>query len=159
MAVRVLELHHHGVRVPLNKVEEANRFYTDVLGLRRDSRRPEIPYVPGSWMYVGEDGKPTTQIHVMGTDGPPPWARSEQQDPTRFHVALAVEDIQDARTELDRMKIPYWVMEGLVGPQSLQIFLEDPAGNLIELHQIGTCNCNLVAGVALFRHPFSLPLD
>ncbi len=47
MAVRVLELHHHGVRVPFDKVEEANRFYTDVLGLRRDTRRPEIPYVPG----------------------------------------------------------------------------------------------------------------
>jgi catechol 2,3-dioxygenase-like lactoylglutathione lyase family enzyme len=143
MAVRVLELHHHGLRVPLDKVEEANRFYTQVLGLQPDVTRPEIPFVPGSWMYVGEAGKPSTQIHIMGTNGtPPPWAKSARQDPTRFHVALAVEDIQETRVELDRLNIPYWVMEGLVGPQSLQVFLEDPAGNLIELHQVGTCTCN-----------------
>jgi catechol 2,3-dioxygenase-like lactoylglutathione lyase family enzyme len=146
MAVHVLELHHHGVRVPLAKVGEANRFYTEVLGLQPDIRRPEIPWVPGSWMYVGEAGKPTTQIHIIGTDGPPPpWARSAQQDPTRFHVALAVEDIQETRAELDRMEIPYWVVEGIVGPQSLQVFLEDPAGNLIELHRIGTCSCDRTA--------------
>jgi catechol 2,3-dioxygenase-like lactoylglutathione lyase family enzyme len=143
MAVRVLELHHHGLRVPLDKVEEANRFYTQVLGLQPDITRPEIPFVPGSWMYVGEQGKPSTQIHIMGTKGtPPPWAKSSQQDPTRFHVALAVEDIQETRVELDRLAVPYWVMEGLVGPQSLQVFVDDPAGNLIELHQIGTCNCD-----------------
>src|SRR5438094_6968374 len=91
MAVRVLELHHHGVRVPLAKVEETNRFYTQVLGLQPDVTRPEIPNVPGSWMYVGQEGKPTAQIHIMGTTGaPPPWAKSSLQDPTRFHVALAV---------------------------------------------------------------------
>lgn len=142
MAIRVLELHHHGVRVPLAKVEEVNRFYTEVLGLQPDPKRPDIPSVPGSWMYVGEEGKPTTQIHIIGTDGMPPFAKSAQQDPTRFHVALAVGDIQETRAELDRMKTSYWVIGGLVGPQSVQIFLDDPAGNLIELHQIGTCNCD-----------------
>jgi catechol 2,3-dioxygenase-like lactoylglutathione lyase family enzyme len=143
MAVRIIELHHHGVRVPLDQVEETNRFYTQVLGLQPDVQRPDIPFVPGSWMYVGAEGKPTTQIHIMGTNGtPPPSARSAKQDPTRSHVALAVEDIQSARAELDRMEIPYWVEESRVGPQSLQVFIEDPAGNLIELHQVGTCNCD-----------------
>jgi catechol 2,3-dioxygenase-like lactoylglutathione lyase family enzyme len=143
VAIRVLELHHHGVRVPWNKVEEANRFYTEVLGLRPDTRRPEIPFVPGSWMYVGIEGERTAQIHIIGSNGaPPPWAKSVQQDPTRFHVALAVADIEEACAELDRMKVTYWVIEGLVGPQSRQVFLDDPAGNLIELHQIGTCTCD-----------------
>ena len=131
------------MRVPWNKVEEANRFYTEVLGLRPDTRRPEIPFVPGSWMYVGEEGERTAQIHIIGSNGaPPPWAKSVQQDPTRFHVALAVADIQETCAELDRMKVSYWVIEGLVGPQSRQVFLDDPAGNLIELHQIGTCTCD-----------------
>jgi catechol 2,3-dioxygenase-like lactoylglutathione lyase family enzyme len=149
MAVRVLEMHHHGLRVPLDKVEEAKQFYAQVLGLQPDVTRPEIPFVPGSWMYVGDASKPTTQIHIMGTNGgPPPWAKSPHQDPTRFHVALAVEDIQETRAELDRMAISYWVMEGLVGPQSLQVFIDDPAGNLIELHQIGTCHCDRSAVTA-----------
>ena len=145
MAIRILELHHHGVRVPPAKVDEVNRFYMEVLGLRPDAERPEISAVPGSWMYVGEEGKPTTQIHIMGPDGTPPWAKSAQQDPTRFHVALAVQDIQETRAELDRMGLSYWVIEGLVGPESVQVFFDDPAGNLIELHQIGTCNCDRTA--------------
>jgi catechol 2,3-dioxygenase-like lactoylglutathione lyase family enzyme len=101
--------------------------------------------VPGSWMYVGPAGGPTTQIHIMGSDGPSGIARSEQQDPTRFHVAFAVDDIEAARQELDRTNTAYWVFGGVVGPNSVQIFLEDPAGNMIELHQIGTCNCNRIA--------------
>ena len=127
MAIRILELHHHGVRVPPAKVDEVNRFYMEVLGLRPDAERPEISAVPGSWMYVGEEGKPTTQIHIMGPDGTPPWAKSAQQDPTRFHVALAVQDIQETRAELDLMGTSYWVIEGLVGPESVQVFLDDPA--------------------------------
>lgn len=142
MAINVLELHHHAVRVPPAKAEEVKRFYQDVLGLHPDPKRPEIAGVPGAWMYVGPQDGPTTQIHIMGSSGMPPFAKSEQQDPTRLHVALAVDDIQKAQAELDRLGTAYWVFGGVVGPDSVQIFLEDPAGNMIELHQIGTCNCN-----------------
>jgi catechol 2,3-dioxygenase-like lactoylglutathione lyase family enzyme len=145
MAINVLELHHHAVRVPPAKAGEVARFYQDVLGLKPDSQRPDIPSVPGSWMYVGPQGGPTTQIHIMGSDGMPPFAKSKQQDPTRFHVALAVDDIQAAQRELDRIGTRYWIIGGVVGPNSVQIFLDDPVGNMIELHQIGTCNCNRLA--------------
>ncbi len=142
MAIKVKELHHHALRVPPAQAEEVQRFYTEVLGLQSDPSRPHIPAVPGAWMYVGPEGGPTTQIHIMGSEGVPPFAKSAEQDPTRFHVALAVDDIQEARAELDRMQVSYWVMGGLVGPNSIQIFLDDPAGNLIELHQAGSCSCN-----------------
>ena len=145
MAINVLELHHHAVRVPPAKAAEVSRFYEDVLGLQPDSRRPNIPSVPGSWMYVGAAGGPTAQIHIMGSEGNPPFAKSPQQDPTRFHVALAVDDIKAAQRELDRLGTAYWVIDGVVGPDAIQVFLEDPAGNMIELHQIGTCNCNRLA--------------
>ena len=142
MAIRVKELHHHALRVPPAHAEEVKRFYTDVLGMQADPSRPNIPSVPGAWMYVGEEGKASTQIHIMGSEGVPPFAKSAQQDPTRFHVALAVDDIQEARAELERLKVPFWEMGGLVAPDSLQIFFDDPVGNLIELHQAGTCSCN-----------------
>jgi hypothetical protein len=29
----------------------------------------------------------------------------------------------------------------VVGPQLEQIFMDDPHGNLVELHEIGTCRC------------------
>ena len=101
MAVKVLELHHHGIRVGPSPadVKKAYGFYHDVLGLDADQGRPTIPTIDGYWMDVGK----TAQIHLMGVD--------------------------------------FWVTTGVVGPQSQQIFMYDPFGNMIELHQAGTCRC------------------
>jgi catechol 2,3-dioxygenase-like lactoylglutathione lyase family enzyme len=146
MPIKVLELHHHAVRVPQAKAEEVARFYEDVLGLPRDKGRPHIPAVPGSWHFIGPEDGPTTQIHIMGADGVSGIAKASDQDPTKFHVALAVEDVQEARQELDRMGTPYWVAGEAVG--IVQLFVHDPAGNMIELHQAGTCNCNRIGAPA-----------
>lgn len=147
MAINVKELHHHAVRIPKAKAEEVQQFYGEVLGLGSDARRPTIPGIPGAWMYVGEQGQPTAQIHLMGVDGQgrSPAARNDHEDPTRFHVALAVDDIDAACAELDRMSVEYWVVQGMVGTNSVQVFLDDPAGNMIELHQTGSCSCNRLA--------------
>jgi catechol 2,3-dioxygenase-like lactoylglutathione lyase family enzyme len=146
MPIKVLELHHHGVRIgkTVEAVEQARQFYSEVLGLQTDPGRPEIPGIPGLWMYVGDDRR-TTQIHLMGAEGMSPVARSAKEDPTLTHVALAVEDIQEAKRELDRRGIWYWQIQGLVGQNSDQVFVQDPFGNVIELHQIGTCRCNKAA--------------
>jgi catechol 2,3-dioxygenase-like lactoylglutathione lyase family enzyme len=139
MAVKVLELHHHGIRVGPSpqEVEAARRFYQDVLGLDPDPGRPHIPSIAGFWMNVGG----AAQIHLMGVYGQSKFAEGPGQDPSNPHVALAVADIQEARKELDRLGVAHWVSRGVVGPESQQIFLLDPFGNMIELHQIGTCRC------------------
>lgn len=143
MPIKVLELHHHGIRIGKNEqdVEKARGFYTEVLGLQADTGRPTIPGIPGLWLYVGSDQN-TAQIHLMGAEGRSPVARSDIEDPTIPHVALAVEDIQEAKRELDARGIWYWQIGGLVGRYSDQVFVRDPFGNVIELHQIGTCRCN-----------------
>jgi catechol 2,3-dioxygenase-like lactoylglutathione lyase family enzyme len=140
MAVKALELHHHAIRIGPDPEaqKKALAFYQDVLGLAPDPGRPEIPGVPGYWMEV--DGR--AQIHLMGINGPSRYAKGERQDPTLTHVALAVPDIQEAKRELDRLGVEYWTTVGIVGPESVQIFMDDPFGNMIELHQIGTCRCN-----------------
>ena len=139
MAVKVLELHHHGIRVgpSQEEVTKARTFYGDVLGLDHDPGRPTIPTIDGYWMDVGG----TAQIHLMGVDGQSKFAEGPGKDPSHPHVALAVEDIQEAKTELERMGVSFWVTRGVVGPESQQIFMHDPFGNMIELHQIGTCRC------------------
>ena len=140
MAVKVLELHHHGIRIgpSPDEVRTARDFYSGVLGLSPDPGRPHIPTIDGYWMDVGG----TAQIHLMGVDGQSKFAQGPGQDPASPHVALAVPDIQEARRELDRMGVPYFFTQGIVGPESQQIFLHDPFGNMIELHQVGTCRCN-----------------
>ena len=140
MAVKVLELHHHGIRVGPSEtdVKQAFAFYHDVLGLGPDPGRPHIPTIDGYWMDVGG----TAQIHLMGVNGQSKFAEGPGKDPSHPHVALAVPDIQEAKKELDRLGVDYWFTRGIVGPESEQIFMRDPAGNMIELHQIGTCRCN-----------------
>ena len=139
MAVKVLELHHHGIRVgpSAEEVAKARKFYGDVLGLNHDPGRPTIPTIDGYWMDVGG----TSQIHLMGVEGQSKFAQGPDKDPSRPHVALAVPDIQEAKEELERMGVEHWVTRGVVGPESQQIFMYDPFGNMIELHQAGTCRC------------------
>ncbi len=139
MAIKVLELHHHGIRVgpSADEVKKARDFYSGVLGLEPDPGRPHIPTIDGYWMDVGG----TAQIHLMGVDGMSKFAKGPDKDPSRPHVALAVADIVETRKELDRLGAPYFVAEGVVGPASQQIFMYDPFGNMIELHQIDTCRC------------------
>lgn len=146
MPIKVVELHHHGIRIGTNDsdVNKARGFYGGVLGLETDSGRPDIKGIPGLWMFVGQ-GESTTQLHLMGATGRSPAARNDQQDPTRPHVALAVEDIKAALVELEQQGVPHWTITDLVGENSEQIFLEDPFGNVIELHQVGTCRCNRAA--------------
>jgi catechol 2,3-dioxygenase-like lactoylglutathione lyase family enzyme len=139
MALKVLELHHHGIRIGPSKDEVAKglKFYTDVMGLTPDPGRPTIPTIDGYWMDVGG----TAQIHLMGVDGQSKFAKGPNQDPSRPHVALAVPDIQEAERELERLKVDYWSADSVVGPQSKQLFFYDPFGNMLELHQIDTCRC------------------
>jgi len=139
MPIRILEIHHHAVRIGStpSELEAARGFYQGVLGLAADPRRPDFRGLPGAWMNVGEVG----QIHLIGGDRPSPLAESAEKDPAAAHVALAVADVAEAKTELDRMGVPYWSLKGATGPQSEQLFLRDPFGNMIELHQIDQCRC------------------
>ena len=55
MPIKVVELHHHGIRIdPSDEAQDrAREFYSGLLGLEADEGRPDIPGVPGFWMYVG----------------------------------------------------------------------------------------------------------
>ena len=136
MAVKILEIHHTGVRIDNDaKLLNATKdFYANVMGLGSDSGRPTIP---GAWINVGDVG----QLHLIGGDQPSPVAKGPGEDPTRPHVAYAVANIVETRAELDSLGVKYWVIEGLTSPDSTQLFMNDPCGNMVELHQIDKCRC------------------
>lgn len=133
MAIKVLGIHHHAVRIDAGNhpLETFARFYSDVLGLEADTGRPNIAAVPGLWINVGEN----TQIHLMGGQFPSVLSKVPGEDPVDVHVALAVEDIAAAKAELERQGIYYWSLKGVAGPHTEQVFVRDPAGNMIELQQ------------------------
>lgn len=134
MTIEVTGMLHHGVRVgPTDSdAEEARRFYAEVLGLEADQFRPDIPGLPGFWMNVGA-AEPLQQIHLMACEGMSPFAKSEREDPVTDHIALSVADIQAAEEELQKREIPYFSIGSIVG--AYQLFLRDPAGNMVELQQ------------------------
>ncbi|WZB69514.1 flavin reductase [Achromobacter xylosoxidans] len=134
MALEVLELHHHAVRMPLGKVEAMGAFYGDVLGLDTDQGRWQIPGIAGYFLDMGND----CQIHLLGSDGPSPYSQGPGRDPVENHVALAVRDIAASEQELRRLGVDYWKLDNVAAPELMQLFLRDPVGNLIELHQIGS---------------------
>lgn len=142
MAIRVIELHHHAVRIPptAEDAELARRFYAEVLGLDVDPGRPQGLGVPGHWLNAGAHA----QLHLMGVNGTL-LDLGHGIDPAEPHVAFAVADIAAARAELDRLGVAYGVFEGAAGHGSEQLFLRDPAGNVIELHQAGSCRCTASA--------------
>ena len=102
-------------------------FYTGVFGLVADPRRPNIPTFPGFFFNVG-----TQQLHIMGARGVSPLAQDPDRDPGQPHIALAVADLPDAKRELTAHGVAFWIIN-LVGTE--QVFLRDPAGNLLELQQ------------------------
>jgi catechol 2,3-dioxygenase-like lactoylglutathione lyase family enzyme len=139
MPVRVLEIHHPALRIDGSEtnLQDNLAFYGDLLGLSPDSRRPTIPGVPGFWINVGEVG----QIHLIGGEQPSPLAKGAGKDPAASHVALAVADIAEAKAELESRGTEYWSLIGIAGPQAEQLFMHDPNGNIIELHQVDQCRC------------------
>lgn len=139
MAIKVMGIHHHAVRIDVGRhpLETFQAFYNDVLGLEHDTGRPSVASVPGLWFNVGDVG----QIHLMGGDFPSPLAKVPGEDPVDVHVALAVEDVAEAKAELERLGVHFCTLVGVAGPETEQIFVRDPAGNMIELHQYDKCNC------------------
>src|SRR5207302_9850735 len=98
MAVKVLELHHHGIRVGSTEsdADRALVFYREVLGLSPDRGRPLIADIPGYWLNVG----PNAQIHLISVEGVSRLADGPGRDPAWPHVARARADTQDVPPSL-----------------------------------------------------------
>ena len=137
MALSILELHHHAVIMPVELFDRMGEFYRDVMGLGVDEGRWNIPGVPGYFLDLPDD----TQIHLLGRNGLSRYAKGPDQDPISYHVALGVADVLETEKELMRLNVPYWTLDNIASPELRQLFFRDPAGNIIELHQIGRCRC------------------
>ena len=113
-------IHHASVNTK-GTLDAAHSFYTETLGLREASR-PDIG-VGGHWFEAG-DG---SQVHLIDAD-----PLGSGIDPVGHHYCLAVEDLGAAVAELEAAGIECMkIGDGADG----QVFVNDPAGNTIELQQ------------------------
>jgi glyoxylase I family protein len=116
--MRPAGLHH--VSINVNDVAAARDFYTRVLGLTERTDRPGFGF-GGAWLDAGGQ-----QVHLIEADVPPSLGQ---------HFALAVTDLDAAVAELRGRGIR--VTDPVPVGLGRQAFLEDPAGNRIELQQPG----------------------
>jgi len=100
-------------------------FYRDLLGLQA-GRRPDIPGTPGHWFDVGG-----AQVHLIGRA-----VSGGALDGAAHHVCLGVADLEAAVAELQAAGVPHRRAEiRREGEPIRQVFVSDPAGNLVELQQ------------------------
>ena len=108
----------HHVSINVADARAATEFYVDVLGLTPRRDRPDIG-VGGAWLDAGGQ-----QVHLI--EGDVPAGHGE-------HFALLVDDLRATLAELRGRGIK--VSDSMPIGTSLQAFLQDPDGNLIELHE------------------------
>lgn len=116
-AVGAIAVHH--VSINVDDVEAALHFYVDTLGLSRREDRPELG-IDGAWLDAGGQ-----QVHLIRAAAPPSLGQ---------HFALQVGDIDATIAALRDRGLA--VSDAMSVGTGRQAFLEDPAGNAVELHQV-----------------------
>jgi glyoxylase I family protein len=113
-----LAVHHVSVNVP--DIQSGVAFYTGVLGGTLRGDRPDLG-IAGAWIDLGAQ-----QVHLV--EAPVP--RNLGQ-----HFAIRVGDLGAVVAELRSKGIE--VADPVAVGHNLQTFIDDPAGNAVELHQVG----------------------
>jgi glyoxylase I family protein len=117
--VRIRGVHH--VSINVGDVDGAKRFYTEVLGLSERKDRPDFGF-GGAWLDAGGQ-----QVHLIDAPTPPSHGQ---------HFALQVDNLESVIAELRSRGVE--VSDAIPVASNLQAFLNDPSGNQIELHQVGS---------------------
>lgn len=121
----VIGLNHYNLRASRELLERLRAFYCDVIGLRRGERPPFPSF--GYWLYAGDNAV----LHL--SEARPEETRPAHTRNTFDHVAFSCADRRAVEAHLARCGVRY---ETAVVPNTgqIQLFLQDPAGNGIELN-------------------------
>jgi glyoxylase I family protein len=108
----------HHVSINVDDVDAALAFYTETLGLTARTDRPDFGF-GGAWLDAGGQ-----QVHLIEAGVPAGLGQ---------HFALRVDDLDAVVDELRGRHLE--VSDPSVVGTGRQAFVQDPAGNLVELHQ------------------------
>ena len=109
----------HYVSINVDDVDEAVRFYTEVLELE-NMDRPDLGF-PGAWLRAGDQ-----EVHLLGiSDGKPPKPQ---------HFAFLVDNLDAVRERLQGFDTKVSKPNEIAGV-CVQSFTHDPSGNMLEFNQ------------------------
>ena len=121
----IIAFNHYNLRADRVLMEELKAFYCDVLGLEQGYRPPFDSF--GYWLYVGGQAI----LHLSETRGDE--VRETGIATTFDHVAFSCAGREEMESRLRQCDIPFTVAHVPMTGQ-VQLFLQDPAGNRIELN-------------------------
>ncbi|MGD8526241.1 MAG: VOC family protein [Thioalkalispiraceae bacterium] len=110
----------------ISELEQSRHFYEEVLGMERDSSRPDLGF-PGWWFKVGNQ-----QIHLLQLPNPDPVEGRPQHGGRDRHVAMAVDDIEKLEQNLRQSGVDF--TRSRSGRAAL--FCRDPDGNALEFIEV-----------------------
>ena len=124
MRMSIIGLNHFNLRAPHPLLEQLKEFYCSVLGLAQGERPPLGS--TGYWLYAG----PVCILHL--SEAAHDEDRSARVATTFDHIAFTCTDRPEMEARLKRNNVAFRV--GTVPVLSItQLFLQDPAGNGVEL--------------------------
>jgi extradiol dioxygenase family protein len=121
----LLGLDHFNLRASRILLDKLKNFYCEVLGLAQGDRPPFKSF--GYWLYAGNQAI----LHLTETKSDEP--RSLGTQTTFDHIAFICTDQPAMESRLTDRNIDYKVTH-VPSTGQIQIFLEDPAGNGLELN-------------------------
>ena len=116
-------LDHYNLRGSRELLEELCAFYCEVVGLEVGERPPFTEF--GYWLYAGDQAV----LHLSLDDA----ARAGQSNTVFNHAAFRCTEFQLTKERLAELRVDYQ-FQRVPGTSAVQLFLEDPAGNGVELN-------------------------
>jgi catechol 2,3-dioxygenase-like lactoylglutathione lyase family enzyme len=130
-----ITLHH--INLATDTVADMDRFYRDILGMGTETSMSQAtltPDVQSKVSFVTDGG---TQFHLSERDLSFGFRARKAINPLeRGHIAFRTDDLATFKACLEQRGIPYADFGDYAVKGWQQIFFHDPAGNIIEMHQV-----------------------
>lgn len=113
------------VAIQVSNLEQAEAFYTRIIGLQKIERKLTFP---GAWYQIGD-----FQLHLIVSE----WAKNpirEDKWGRHPHITFAIHDLESIKQTLNQQAVPFQMSSS--GRAAL--FIKDPDGNVVELLQINS---------------------
>jgi extradiol dioxygenase family protein len=122
--MKVKGVHHLNIRCSVNDLPAIERFYGDVMGLRKGDR-PNFPN-PGIWLWL--ENHPLVHVSARCADG----FVQEKHQGSVDHVAFDMTGAVEFRERVQKLGVKFEAQN--VPGAGFQIFLKDPIGTVLEFN-------------------------
>ena len=122
--MKVKGLHHLNIRCAVSDLPAIEKFYSEVMGLRKGDR-PNFPN-PGIWLWL--DNHPLVHVSARCPEG---FLQAEHHSSVD-HIAFDVTGAAEFRARVEKLGIKMEVQN--VPGAGFQIFLRDPLGTVLEFN-------------------------